>query len=120
MPRRKCEVSTLKPWYANLSCSLVCSIHDPKRLVVHAGYAGHSWGTLASIAAVVSVAVLLSSRRSDSDAGPDPLPPLVYDIEEVEQYWSQRPVAVARRSVAVAYEGVRWGIGEPYPSCLTR
>lgn len=72
---------------------------------------GHSWGTLAIVAVSIIVAVAFSTPSSREAEDPDPLPPLVYDVDVVGAYWAQRPVAVARRSTVVAAEGLQWAFG---------
>jgi len=80
------------------------------KLLPHAGIAGHSWVTVATLSIVVAVLLAFSIPRRNG-AGPEPLPRLEYDIHEIGQYWAQRPVAVASRSAVVALEGLRWGVG---------
>jgi hypothetical protein len=77
-----------------------------------AGFAGHSWAAIAIISVVVAVLVAFSIPRSSAGGTAEPLPRLEYDIDEIGEYWAQRPVAVASRSAAVAFEGMRWGVGK--------
>lgn len=67
--------------------------------------------TLAPIASAVAFLVVASipKRSLPSD---DPLPRLEYEINEISDYFAQRPVAVATRSVVVAAEALRWGLGK--------
>ena len=74
---------------------------------------GYDASTIAIIAAAVVVAVTAASLPDASWGLPDPRDTLPgeWNASSVGSYWSRRPVAVARRSVAVTLAGFTVGIG---------
>lgn len=83
-----------------------------KPIPVRSGVAGYSWTTIGPIAAGVALLVLASIPRRSLTSEPEPLPRLEYDIDEIGEYFAQRPVAVATRSAVVAFEALKWSAGE--------
>lgn len=81
-------------------------------MVAAAGIGGYSVSTIAVISAAVTIA-LVGSLPNASWGLPDPNDtlPWEWNANGVAGYWSRRPVAVARRSVAVTLAGVTIGIG---------
>ena len=83
-------------------------------LIIDAEYAGNSLVTYAVVSAIVTVAIIASTPSSKAAAAtsePDDRLPWEYNIQRVTAYWSRRPVAVARRTVAVALAAFAIGVG---------
>ncbi|KAL0055837.1 hypothetical protein WJX82_004897 [Trebouxia sp. C0006] len=76
-----------------------------------AEFGGYSATTIALISAAVAVAVIASYPRS-SWGMPDPRDtlPWEWNADSVAGYWARRPVAVARRTVAVTFAGFSIGL----------
>ncbi len=74
-------------------------------------FGGYSSTTIALIAAAVMVAVAASLPRADWGL-PDPRDtlPWEWNAGSVAGYWARRPVAVARRTVAVTVAGLTVGL----------
>lgn len=83
--------------------------------IFDAEYAGNSLVTYAIISAIVTVAIIASTPSNQAAAAsasePDDRLPWEYNIGLVTAYWSRRPVAVARRTVAVALAAFTIGVG---------
>lgn len=74
---------------------------------------GYDASTIAILGAAVLFAVTAASLPEASWGLPDPNDtlPWEWNASSVGSYWSRRPVAVARRSVAVTLAGLTVGIG---------
>lgn len=74
---------------------------------------GYDASTIAILGAAVLFAVTAASLPEASWGLPDPQDtlPWEWNATSVGSYWSRRPVAVARRSVAVTLAGLTVGIG---------
>ena len=83
-----------------------------KNVVVAAGIGGYNVSTIALISAAVTIAMIGSLPNANWGL-PDPKDtlPWEWNANGVASYWSRRPVAVARRSVAVTLAGVTVGVG---------
>ena len=84
-----------------------------KHLAVDAEIGGYDASTIVIIAAAVVIAVTAASLPESTWGLPDPHDtlPWEWNASSVGSYWSRRPVAVARRSVAVTLAGLTVGIG---------
>ena len=82
-------------------------------LTVDAEIGGYDASTIVIIAAAVVIAVTAASLPDSTWGLPDPQDtlPWEWNASSVGSYWSRRPVAVARRSVAVTLAGLTVGIG---------
>lgn len=88
-------------------------LRRPDHLTGDAEIGGYDANTIAIIAAAVVIAVTAASLPDASWGLPDPQDtlPWEWNASSVGSFWSRRPVAVARRSVAVTLAGLTVGIG---------
>lgn len=75
------------------------------------GITNYNWSTLAAIATAVGVLIVFSTPRRKETFNPDALPPINYNVDEVNAYWRWRPLAVAKRASVVASEVFKWALG---------
>lgn len=89
------------------------SCHCPDHPTAIAEIGGYDASTIAIVTTAVVVAVTAASTPDASWGLPDPQDtlPWEWNANRVASYWSRRPVAVARRSVAVTLAGLTLGIG---------
>lgn len=95
------------------SAGLVSLLYCADYPTGNAEIGGYDASTIAILGAAVLFAVTAASLPEASWGLPDPLDtlPWEWNASSVGSYWSRRPVAVARRSVAVTFAGLTVGLG---------